>query len=267
MISSGIINRFIVLIDPSILGYDRIVSFALRKDLVNNKTITKINQTGDIQFQFTVLGGAIGFSLLVNDDRTSNDKVEDLVQFLKPALLGVIVQDQLSERKRKAKSNLNILDYQIIKQLILNPRIEISDIAKNLFVSSKTIHRRFDKIRAKQLLEFTLLPNPQEVKGHVVFFIDIKIAAQNKFNNIAERIYLELRDYLILSHIFNSKGTIGLILACEAISDVENIRSLIESIDGVIQSRVFLPTSIEYNQDLVVTAIDRIILNLSNLPN
>jgi hypothetical protein len=112
-----------------------------------------------------------------------------------------------------------------------------------------------------------LLPNPQEVKGHVVFFIDIKIDANYKFNNIAERIYLELQDYLILSRIFNSKGTIGLILACEAISDVKNIRSLIESNGGVIQSRVLLPTSIEYNQYLVVTAIDLIILNLSNLPN
>ncbi|CAN5603887.1 hypothetical protein BH23THE1_BH23THE1_23720 [soil metagenome] len=31
MISSGVLNRFIVLVDPSILGYDRVVSFALNR--------------------------------------------------------------------------------------------------------------------------------------------------------------------------------------------------------------------------------------------
>lgn len=153
MISTGVINRFIVLVDPTILEYDRIVSFALKKDLINKETIKKINQTGDIQFQFTVLGGAIGFSLLVNNSTGQpNDKLEDLVRFLKPALLGLIVQDQISEGKQKVKTNLNKLDYHIIRQLILNPRIEISDIAKNLFVSPKTIHRRFDKIQENHLL-------------------------------------------------------------------------------------------------------------------
>lgn len=35
MISSGVINRFIVLVDSSILGYNRVISLALKKDLVD----------------------------------------------------------------------------------------------------------------------------------------------------------------------------------------------------------------------------------------
>ncbi len=260
MISSGVISRFIVLVDPSILGYDRAVSFALNKDLVDKEAIEKIKQIGDIQFQFAVLGGAIGFSLLVKDEGQSNKRIEDLILFLKPALLGLIVQDQISERKLKANTKLNRLDYHIIKQLVLNPRIEIYEMAKNLSVSPKTIRRRFDKIQENHLLEFTLLPNPKEVKGHVVFFMDTKIVAGKKFESVSERIYHHLRDYLILSRIFNSKDTIGLVLACEAIIDVENIRSLIESIDGVAQSRIFLPTAIEYYQETILTAIDRVSL-------
>jgi len=258
MISSGVINRFIVLVDPSILGYNSIVSFALKKDLTNKEIIKKINQIGNIQFQFSVLGGAIGFSLLIKDKGRKN-KIDELVQFLRPSLLGLIVQDKISERKLKTKLNLKSLDYQIIKQLVLNPRIEITEIAKNLSVSSKTISRRLDKIQESHLLEFTLLPNPKELRGHVIFFIDIKIKVDPKFKNISERIYYELRDYLVLSRIFNSPDTIGLILACEAITDVENIRSMIESIDGITQSRVFLPTAVEYNHDIILTAIDRMV--------
>jgi DNA-binding Lrp family transcriptional regulator len=260
MISSGVINRFIVLVDSLILGYNRVISFALKKDLVDKETIEKIKQIGDIQFQFTVLGGVIGFSLLVKDEGQSNKKIEDLIRFPKPALQGLIVQDQISERKLKAKTNLNGLEYHIIKQLVLNPRIEIYEMAKNLSVSPKTIRRRFDKIQENHLLEFTLLPNPKEVKGHVVFFMDIRIVTGKKLKSVSERIYHQLRDYLILSRIFNSKDTIGLVLACEAIIDVENIRSLIESIDGVAQSRIFLPTAIEYNQERILTAIDRVSL-------
>lgn len=260
MISCGVIKRFIVLVDPSILGDNKVVSFALKKDLVDNEAIEKIKQIGDIQFEFTVLGGVIGFSLLVKNEGQSNKRIEDLVRFLKPALLGVIVQEQISKRNLKKKANLNRLDYNIIKQLVLNPRIEISDIAKNLSVSSKTIRRRFDKIQENHLLEFTLLPNPQEVKGHIVFFLDIKIKADMKFMNVSEKIYHELRDYLILSRIFNSKDTIGLVLTCEGVIDVENIRSLIESIDGVSQSRIFLPITIEYNQETILTALDQISL-------
>jgi hypothetical protein len=63
-----------------------------------------------------------------------------------------------------------------------------------------------------------------------------------------------------LSQIFNSKDTIGLVLACEAIIDVQNIRSFMESNDDVAQIGIFLPTYIEYNQETILTAIDRVSL-------
>lgn len=262
MIASGVINRFIVLVDPSALGYSRVVSFALKKDLIDKETIEKIKQIGDIQFEFTVLGGVKGFSLLTKDESQSHNRVENMVRFLQPALLGAIVQDQLSDEKLKIKKKLKRLDYQIIRQLVLNPRIELHVMAKSLSVSSKTISRRLDKLQENHILEFTVLPNPREIKGHVVFFIDIKIKSDKKFKNVSENIYHQLQDYLILSRIFNSKDTIGLVLVCEAIIDVENIRSLIEIIDGVCQCRVFLSTTIEYNQETILDAIDRVSLEV-----
>ncbi len=264
MISAEVISRFIVLVDPSILGYNKIVSFALRKNLVDKETINKINQIGKIQFQFEVLGGAIGFSLLVKEKTHSNVRIEeDLFEFLKPALLGLIIQDQIFERKQAFNAILSRLDYLIIKQLLINPRIEVFDIAKELLVSPKTICRRFDNIQKNHLLEFTILPNPKKIKGHIIFFIDIKIRADRSVKDITERIYFELRDYLILSKIFNSKDTIGLILACEDVFKIETIRSLIESMDGITQSRTFLPTTIEYNQDFMLAAIDQKILEIA----
>lgn len=83
------------------------------------------------------------------------------------------------------------------------------------------------------MLEFTILPNPKKIKGHIIFFIDIKIKLDRAVKDITERIYFELRDYLILSKIFNSKDTVGLVLACEDVFKIERIRSSIESMDGI----------------------------------
>ena len=63
MISGNVIERFIALVNPSILGYNTIYAFAIKKEQLSNEIIDRIKLVGDIQYQFTVLGGAVGFSI------------------------------------------------------------------------------------------------------------------------------------------------------------------------------------------------------------
>ena len=60
MISEKVIERFIVMVNPSIIGYKSTCSFALRRSMVNKDLIDKINLAGDVEYQFHVLGGAVG---------------------------------------------------------------------------------------------------------------------------------------------------------------------------------------------------------------
>jgi DNA-binding Lrp family transcriptional regulator len=126
MISEKVIERFTVMVNPSIIRYKSTCSFALRKGIVNKDLIDKINLVGDIQYQFHVLGGVVGFLIAVREE--SEEKIELLLQSLNPAILGVIVENHIYPVKMS--HNLTETDYHIIKQLVQHPRMELSEIGR-----------------------------------------------------------------------------------------------------------------------------------------
>ena len=254
MISAKVIERFIVLIDPSILGYKTICTFTLKRNVVNKDLIDRISLVGDVQYKFHVLGGAMGFSIVVREG--SEDKIELLLKSLQPAILGVAIQNPIYSTKT-ISYNLTMTDYHIIKQLVQNPRMEISEIGKAISISVKTVRRRLDKMQNNHILEFTILPNPHAMKGQITYFLEVKVESSRLYRAVMERIFSELHNHIILSSILHDQvERIGLILASEDVFKIESIRSQIESFNGVKEANVFLPTKIEYNQDSIVKSIE-----------
>ena len=49
-----------------------------------------------------------------------------------------------------------------------NPRMEISDIAERISMSSKTVARRLDKMIENRLVEFTIHCNPTAMRGYII---------------------------------------------------------------------------------------------------
>lgn len=139
MLAAKVIERFLARVNPSIIGYKRTYGFALRKNKVNQELLDRINLVGDIQYQFEVMGGVIGFDIAIKEG--AEDKIDLLLNSLKPALLGLI-----RSRNREVPQKLIETDYAIMKQLIKNPRMEIRDIAAATAISPKTVRRRLDKM-------------------------------------------------------------------------------------------------------------------------
>jgi DNA-binding Lrp family transcriptional regulator len=261
MISGNVIERFIALVNPSILGYNTICTFAIRKNKLSNEIIDRIKLVGDIQYQFTVLGGAVGFSIAVREG--SEEKIELLLKSLQHAILGVTIQNSSSHSD--ISKSLRVTDYHIIKQLVLNPRMEISDIGKIISVSPKTVRRRLDRIIKYRILEFTILPNPYAMKGQIVFFLEVKIE-KGQYRILVEKIYGALHNNLVLSSMHHDQeDTIGLILASEDVFKIEQIRSQVESFEEVKEANIFLPITITYNQELIVKAIEQKIVKLDKI--
>lgn len=261
MISGNVIERFIALVNPSILGYNTICTFAIRKNKLSNEIIDRIKLVGDIQYQFTVLGGAVGFSIAVREG--SEEKIELLLKSLQHAILGVTIQNSSSHSD--ISKSLRVTDYHIIKQLVLNPRMEISEIGKKISVSPKTVRRRLDRIIKYRILEFTILPNPYAMKGQIVFFLEVKIE-KGQYRILVEKIYGALHNNLVLSSMHHDQeDTIGLILASEDVFKIEQIRSQVESFEEVKEANIFLPITITYNQELIVKAIKQKIVKLDKI--
>lgn len=251
MVKEKVINRFIVIIDPSILGYRITLTFSIRTKMLNQDIIDKLNLIGDIIYQFSVIGGVEGFSIGVRE--SSENKLELLLKSLKSSMLRVMVQ---THSHPKAPYKFIQTDYQILKQLLLNPRIEISEISRNISISIKTVHRRHLKMQNNRILQFTILPNPQAIKGQIVFYMEIRVE-MNYYKDVFELVFTKLSDYLILSTTHHhEEETIGLILASEDSFKIEYIRSQIEGIDGVKEANIYFPIKMEY-QDSIIRAVEQ----------
>jgi DNA-binding Lrp family transcriptional regulator len=252
MLTAKVIERFLAKVNPSVLGYKRMYALALRKNNLNQELLERFKLVGDIQYQFEVMGGALGFDIAVKEG--TEDKIDLLLSSLKPALLGVI-----RSRNREVSQKLTETDYTIIKQLIRNPRMEIRDIAAATSISPKTVHRRLDKMIRNRVLEFSIQPNPDAMKGYIVFFLDVKVKDSGHHQKVLQKIYEELDDHFMIlsSNMSNQEDSIGLLLGSEDTIGIESIRSRIESFDEVQQANAFLPIKLACPQEWIVKAIDR----------
>ena len=110
------------------------------------------------------------------------------------------------------------------------------------------------------VIEFSIQPNPDAMKGYIVFFLDIKLNHRSHYHQkVLQRIYEELHERFMLlsSDISNQKDNIGLLLGSEDTIGIESIRSRIESFDEVQQANAFLPIKLACPQEWIVKAIDR----------
>jgi DNA-binding Lrp family transcriptional regulator len=248
MLSSGVIDKFLAVVNPSIIGYKKTYSIALRKTKLTQELIERISLVGDIQYKFEVLGGVVGFGIAVKEE--NEDKMQMLLNSLRPAIVGLI-----ESRNYNVPDNLVKTDYGIIKALIKKPRMEIRDIAKATS-SPKTIRRRMEKMTKNRVLEFSINVNPAAMKGQIVFFLSVR-AERQFYPRLLERIYRELHENIILSsNLSNQVDAIGLNLASDDVFKIEDIRSRIESFDGVQEANVFFPIKLEFPQEWIIKAID-----------
>lgn len=230
------------------------MQFVIRNDMLEKDFHKRISLVGDIHYQFYVMGGVEGFVVMVNEG--SEEKIELLLKSLQPFILGVTIQ---SCNDHKIANRLTITDYYIMKQLVDNPRMEILEIGKNTSISPRTVRRRLDKmIDRYHILEFTTLPNPHAMKGQIVFFLSVKVE-RTMYDEVLTKIFGQLRNHIILSIMTydQEKQTIGLNLASEDVFKIESLRSQIRSLIGVKEANVFLPTKIQYNERVIMKAIER----------
>jgi DNA-binding Lrp family transcriptional regulator len=251
MLAARVIEKFLARVNPSVIGYKRVYAFALRKNKLNQELLGRINLVGDVQYQFEVMGGVIGFDIAIKEG--NEDKIDLLLNSFEPALLGLI-----RSRNREVHQKLTETDYTIMKQLIKNPRIEIRDIAVETSISRKTVRRRLDKMIRNHVLEFFIQPNPDAMKGYIVFFLDVRVKDSSHHQNVLQRMYKELHEHFMLSSdMSNQEDNIGLLLGSEDAIGIESIRSRIESFEGVQQANAFLPIKIACPQEWILRAIDK----------
>jgi DNA-binding Lrp family transcriptional regulator len=180
-------------------------------------------------------------------------KIEILTDLLKPATL-----ESIFASYRPITMKIHSSDLDIMKCLLSDPRMQVEDIAKEASLSSKTVARRLEKMRENHILEFSILTNLSSMQliGYIEFAVLINIDI-SYHQNIVERIYHELQEYLFIISDSHQNEVIFAVFFCANIPTVNSITRRLESYDGVTKVDIFITTGLTYYQDWLKREIDK----------
>ena len=113
-------------------------------------------------------------------------------------------------------------------------------------------------MRENHVLQFTISRNLSSMRltGYIEFVALINIETP-RHQNILERIYHELEEYLIYIPSWYQRELIVVVFFCANISTVNLILRRLESYDGVNKVESFIRTSITINQDWLKSELDK----------
>ena len=186
MISTGVIEKFVVKVNPVSLGYRMSCMLIVREHTAHiDDIVSRLNLLGDVSIHSKCIGGISTFCLAIKEGH--EDKLELLRDSLKPATVHLMFTSPSSYLS--SKHELSETDLQIIKCLLSNPRMDMNDIAKKISISPRTVNRRLTRLRDNNVLKFFILCNPISTLGYIQFVLVINTIDKSFNNQIIERIY------------------------------------------------------------------------------
>jgi len=254
MQSSGVIDSFIVKVNPMVLGYSKVCILVLR---INNKATDEkhirrsISLLGDILNTGHVLGNISTFKFAVKKE--AEEKLELLVD--------VINQDHLIQNQTVAFQNVReqptYVDFKIMRCLLDNPKMEISDIAEKISMSSKTVARRLEKMIGNDVLDFTIQINFTAIGGYIVSVVSANLE-KGAHTKVLERSYADLEDsFFVYSPMLSQQDVIYWLFFSKDVFALDSVIKRIESYGGVKKVDVLIPINIEYHKDVLIKEIER----------
>ena len=262
LVCNGIIQSFIVNVNPALFGYEK-ECFLIVKHFYKKTKITTINKDdiikqlnllGDVRVYAELLQGSAKFAISLRPG--TEDKIGLVVDLLKQSALEV---EYAFMNYRSMSMKVHSSDFKIIKSLLSNPRMRVEDIAKDTSLSSKTVTRRLEKLRENHIVEFGLIRDMSSIQraGYIEFSIMIHLEDDSLYQYVLERIYHEMDEYLFVIPHANQKEWMFLVFFCPNISTVDWILTTLESYEGVNGTKMFITIKLVYYQDWVKREIEK----------
>ena len=135
MVDSGVIEKFVVRVNPVAFGYrTAFVLFRTNGGITKDDIIKRVKEFGDLVYHVHHMGSTSMAALIIKKPLEDNT-IQSLNDRLKPA---TVVRISVAELSVAGSTDLSETDLRIIKCLLLSgARIEISDIAKEVGISEK----------------------------------------------------------------------------------------------------------------------------------
>jgi DNA-binding Lrp family transcriptional regulator len=254
LVSQGIIQRFMTFIDHAIFGYSKVCYLTIRDIRTVEKALNRLKLLGEVVLEVNCIGGISLVGIAIRKEE--EEKIQLLVEALKPAL----IQNMVMGHSYPVRLKLLHSDFKIIKCLISDARMEISEIAKRVSATPKTVSSRLAKMQESRILNFIVTTNPLNMKGYIRFGMIIRLDRGRRRDDYQEsirRIQEELETrFVIVVPINLQEDVTNFQLFARSIFEIDPALKKIESLNGVKGADVFIPYSGKVHQDWILREID-----------
>lgn len=256
MVRSGVIEKFIVRVNPAGFGYrTALVLVRTNNGITKDNVIQRVKQFGDLAYHVHHMGKTSVAALIINKSLDDNI-IQSLNDCLKPATVSSIAVSEIS-----VSTGLSETDLRIIKCLLLSgARMEISEIAKEVGISEKTSTRRLNRMKEEHLLDFSLQCSPAAMIGYIQFAIPT-IVAKSHYRSVSERMYSEFQANIVYSpSVIDPENRLTFVLFGENVFEVDSVLAKVDSFEGVKSADLYILIKWQYYDDWIIREIDERLL-------
>ena len=246
MIEKKVIEEFFIKIEPPVLG-NGVLYFVVSGENVD-EILEQISLVGKPYFVAPCIGGITVCSIVIKDN--PDEKIELANKLMKD----VRVLSIFEAESPGYDSNFTKTDFEILEELIKDPRQKIEQIAHNTNMSTKTITRCIEKLQKNEGIQFTTIYDPKKIGKFIPYAIITWIESNlketlKKMNKEFSSIYLQIP--------FIAKNQIVLFMYSNNIYKMDELTQKVRNIKNIKSADLFIPKKISfYDKWLKKTILD-----------
>jgi DNA-binding Lrp family transcriptional regulator len=230
-----VIDKFFIKVEPPVLG-NGILYFVVSGENID-EILEQISLVGEPYFVAPCIGGITVCSIVIKDNP------DQKIELAKKLMKDVKVLSIFEAESPGYDSDFTKTDFEILEELIKDPRQKIEKIAKNTDMSTKTITRCIEKLQKNDGVQFTLVYDPKLIDEFIPHAIlawiegDLK-ETLDKMNEMFSDSYLQIP--------FLAKNQIVLLMYSENIFKMDELTQKVRTIKNVKSAELFIPKKISF---------------------
>ena len=244
MEKNKVIEKFFIKVEPPVLG-NGVIYFVVSGENMD-EVLEQISLVGEPFLVVPCIGGVTVCSIVIKEN------LEQKIELAKKLMKDVRVLSIFEAENPGFNSSFTKTDFEILEELIKDPRQKIEKIAENTNMSTKTITRCIDKFQKNEGIQFTLIYNPKRIENFIPHAILTWIDGNLKetleiMDNVFSKSYLQIP--------FIAKNQIVLLMYSENIFKMDELTQKVRTIKNVKSADLFIPKKIMFYNKWLEKAI------------
>ena len=244
MEKSKVIEKFFIKVEPPVLG-NGVLYFVVSGENMD-EVLEQISLVGEPFLVVPCIGGVTVCSIVIKEN------LEQKIELAKKLMKDVRVLSIFEAENPGFNSSFTKTDFEILEELIKDPRQKIEKIAKNTNMSTKTITRCIDKFQKNDGVQFTLIYDPKRIKNFIPHAILTWIDGDLKetleiMDNVFSKSYLQIP--------FIAKNQIVLLMYSENVFKMDELTQKVRMIKNVKSADLFIPKKIMFYNKWLENAV------------